>query len=190
MIAAVDARPSTEGRGDTMRTADRPAETAAEKPARRPRQRGQGSLYQRGSVWWVQYFVNGRRVRESAETSNRRAAQDFLNGKLGHVAEGKPILPRVDRIRYDELAADLRRHYETTGARDLVEADKRLEPLKAFFTGARASGIGTADVTTLRRAAPGGGPRQRHDQPRARDARASVAVRYAAGSPETRSGSP
>jgi hypothetical protein len=139
-------------------------------------------LYQRGRTWWVQYFVNGRRVRESAETTNRRAAQDFLNGRLGHVVQGKPILPRVDRVRYDELAADLRRHYETTGTRSLVEADKRLEPFKAFFTGCRASAIGTADVTTYveRRQLAG----QRHDQPQARDARPSVAVRDAAGSPE------
>ena len=131
-----------------MGTTDQPTELATEKPARRPRQRGEGSLYQRGRTWWVQYFVNGRRVRESAETTNRRAAQDFLNGRLGHVVQGKPILPRVDRVRYDELAADLRRHYETTGTRNLTEADKRLEPLKAFFTGCRASGIGTDDVTT------------------------------------------
>jgi hypothetical protein len=96
---------------------------------RRPRQRGQGSLYKRGRTWCVQHFVNGRRVRESAETTNRRAAQDFLNGRLGHVVQGKPILPRVDRVRYDELAADLHRHYETTGTRSLVEADKRLEPV-------------------------------------------------------------
>jgi site-specific recombinase XerD len=110
-------------------------------------ERGQGHLYQRGTTWWAQYFVNGRRVRESTGITNLREAQTFLNTRLGRAAEGKPILPRVDRVRYDELAADLRRHYETSGERELPEADKRLRPLKAFFTGYRAVDIGSADVT-------------------------------------------
>jgi hypothetical protein len=102
----------------------------------------------------VQYFVDGRRVRESGETTNRRAAQDFLNGRLGHVVQGKPILSRVDRVRYDELAADLRRHYETTGTRSLVEADKRLEPPQGVLH--RLSGQCDRDRGRdhLRRAAP------------------------------------
>jgi integrase len=43
----------------------------------------------------------------------------------------------VDRIRYDELADDLRRHYEIAGERDLKEADDRFKPLAKFFTGRR-----------------------------------------------------
>jgi hypothetical protein len=63
------------------------------------------------------------------------------------VATGQPILPRADRIRYDEVAADLRQHYEATGSRDLEEADYRLEHLKAFFSGRRAVAIGQAEAT-------------------------------------------
>lgn len=59
---------------------------------------------------------------------------------------GTPALPRIDRIRYDELADDLRRHYEVTNCRDLKEADVRLKPLKAFFSGRRASGMGGPDI--------------------------------------------
>jgi integrase len=58
------------------------------------------------------------------------------------------VLRRADRVRYDEVAADLRRHYETTGERDLDEADGRLAHLKRFFTGRRIASIGPADVTT------------------------------------------
>jgi integrase len=42
---------------------------------------------------------------------------------------------------------DLRRHYETTGCRDLEEADGRLAHLKAFFTGRRAAAIGQPEAT-------------------------------------------
>jgi hypothetical protein len=41
-------------------------------------------------------------------------------------------LPRVDRITYDELASDLRLHYETTGTRGLKEADTRFKCSNRF----------------------------------------------------------
>jgi integrase len=47
----------------------------------------------------------------------------------------------VDRITYDELARDLRLHYETTGTRGLKEADTRFKALQPFFTGRRAASL-------------------------------------------------
>jgi integrase len=47
----------------------------------------------------------------------------------------------VDRITYDELARDLRLHYETTGTRGLKEADTRFRALLPFFTGRRVASI-------------------------------------------------
>jgi DUF1009 family protein len=41
----------------------------------------------------------------------------------------------------------LREHYRTTGSRDLVEAEKRLKHLDAFFRGMRVAGIGGAEAT-------------------------------------------
>jgi integrase len=57
------------------------------------------------------------------------------------VAIGQPIFPRADRIYYQELAADLRQHYESTGERNLGEADTRLKPLGKFFAGYRVVNI-------------------------------------------------
>lgn len=45
-----------------------------------------GSLYQRGAVWWMKYYVNGLPVRESTgcarETDARRAGRASANGPL------------------------------------------------------------------------------------------------------------
>ena len=49
------------------------------------------------------------------------------------MATGQIILPRADRISYEELANDLRQHYETTCERNLKEAATRLNPLGKFF---------------------------------------------------------
>lgn len=91
-----------------------------------------------GKVWWMKYYVNGRPVRESTETEKETEARKILNTKDGRAASGLPIVPRADRVTYDELAGDLVRHYRTTGERDLNEAGRRLKHLTAFFAGRRA----------------------------------------------------
>ncbi len=106
-----------------------------------------GHLYQRGQVWWVKYYVNGRPIRESAGTEKETEARRLLKEREGRVATGQPIIKRADRIRYEEVAEDLRQHYRTTGRRNLKEADYRLEHLKAFFAGRRVAAIGPAEVT-------------------------------------------
>ena len=73
------------------------------------------------------------------------------------MATGQPILPRADRVRYDELAANLRAHYEVTECRGLKEAGWRLAHLDRFFAGRRAADIGQAEATAyaLQRQAAG-----------------------------------
>jgi hypothetical protein len=93
-----------------------------------------GSLYKQknrdgseGRIWWAKYYVAGQARRESTGTENKDQARTFLKEREGRVATGRPILPRADRVRYEELAADLRQHYQATGDRGLVEsADGRL----------------------------------------------------------------
>ena len=113
-----------------------------------------GSLYKQknrdgtpGRIWWVKYRASGRLVRESTNTDEPRAAKHFLKEREGRVAIGQPILPRADRIRYDEVAADLRQHYQTTGTRNLVEVEKRLKHLDPVFRGRYLGTLGGAEAT-------------------------------------------
>jgi hypothetical protein len=82
----------------------------------------------------------------STETDDARKARAILQARQGKVVAGLPVLPRADRVRYDE-AADLRQHYATTGDRDLVEAETRLKHLNKFFLGRGLAGIGGAEAT-------------------------------------------
>jgi integrase len=113
-----------------------------------------GSLYKQknrdgtpGRKWWVKYRANGRSVRESTDTEELAKAKRFLKEREGREAIGQPILPRADRIRYEEIAKDLRQHYEATGSRDLHEAEWRLAHLDKAFTGRRVVSLGQADAT-------------------------------------------
>src|SRR3989442_14517595 len=101
-----------------------------------------GSLYKQksrdgtpGHVWWVKYYVNGRPVRESTGTEKRTEAERFMKEREGRVAARLPVLPRADRVRNAEAAADLRRHYATTGTRNLEPAEHRPAHLALVFSG-------------------------------------------------------
>jgi len=96
----------------------------------------------------MKYYCNGRPHRGSTGTKKESEARRILQERLGRVATGQPILPRVDRIRYEEASADLRAHYQVTGSRNLEEAEDRLTYLDAFFNGRRLAVIGPSDITT------------------------------------------
>jgi hypothetical protein len=69
----------------------------------------------------VQVLRERPRVRESTGAEKEGEAKRFLEVRRGAAAKGEPLMPRADRVRYEEAAADLRQHYEATGARDLAE---------------------------------------------------------------------
>jgi hypothetical protein len=106
-----------------------------------------GMLYKRGRVYWCKYYVAGRPVRESTGKTSEKAAERVLKVREGRAAAGLPILPRADRIRFEEIAKDLRQHYAATGSRDLEEAEFRLAHLGRFFAGRRVGTIGGAEIT-------------------------------------------
>ena len=72
-----------------------------------------------------------------------------------------PVLPRADRVRYEEAAADLRRHYQTTGIRDLTRPKAGLKHLDPFFAARRLASIGQADAARYAEQRQGEGPRTR-----------------------------
>jgi hypothetical protein len=70
-----------------------------------------GMCYQRGSTWWIQYYVHGKRVRESTHSTNPADASRLLNLRKGTAAAGKPVGPNVERTTFGELATMLLNDY-------------------------------------------------------------------------------
>jgi hypothetical protein len=60
-------------------------------------------------------------VRESTKTTDRDAAQRILDDKRGRIARGEVVLPRTEKVTYDDAKRDLRAYYETHKARDVAE---------------------------------------------------------------------
>lgn len=50
-------------------------------PARRL---GTGSVYLRGTIWWVKYWLNGTLYRESTKSNDRSYAEEFIRARLAN----------------------------------------------------------------------------------------------------------
>lgn len=115
--------------------------------------RGSGSIWKRGSTFWIKYYVDGQPIRESAKTKDAGAARRFLNARLGEIAAGRFAGPAAERVTYDDLAAALIRDYEMNGKRSLywvrIKIEKHLTPA---FKGRRAHAITTAAVEDFKTA--------------------------------------
>jgi integrase len=75
---------------------------------------------------------------------------NLLHLCIKRIAQGKAGVieaPSLERVRWEDVAQDLRDHYTTTKKRDSKEVEKRLKPLGEFFKGRRVRSIGPSDVT-------------------------------------------
>ena len=106
-----------------------------------------GMTYQRGAVWWVKYYRNGRPIRESSGSTKESDAIQLLKIREGDIAHGLPVNPKLNRIRFDEAAEDLKTEYAVNGRRSADELERRIRlHLLPHFSGRRLATITTADV--------------------------------------------
>jgi integrase len=74
--------------------------------AKKRRARGEGSYFQRGRIWWIKFFVGGRPVRESTESTKHSDAVKLLKKRLAEVSTGR-FAPDADRVTAADLLAML-----------------------------------------------------------------------------------
>src|SRR4030095_13614141 len=97
--------------------------------------------------WWMKYRdQRGVIHRESSGTSNHADAKRLLKLREGRAAEGKPILPRADKITIDELTDDLKAEYQANNRRSIGRLEDSLGHVLGFFGGWRAMQVSAADV--------------------------------------------
>src|SRR6266478_7305515 len=69
------------------------------------RERGEGRIYktQGSSKWWIQYYSNGRQVRESSGSEVKQVAQELLRQRLVEKRNGD--IPAVDAAKttYEQM---------------------------------------------------------------------------------------
>jgi hypothetical protein len=79
--------------------------------------RGNGTLYRRGNLWWIQYYIRGRLMQQPTGFAHKADAENLLKQRIGEVAAGRCVGPERATI------ADLcRLVMEDHGVRHLRDA--------------------------------------------------------------------
>jgi len=116
----------------------------------RSRERGTGSIYlpedpnhpgQRLQTWWISYYVDGKRRRESSKSRKKSEAQALLKRRVGAHALGLELGEEAKRLTFEDLEAGFRRSYEAKEHRSLRRAGKAWDHLRDRFGGRKARAI-------------------------------------------------
>lgn len=100
-------------------------------------------------VWWIKYVRAGKAYAESSESELKGEAKALLQQREGDIVNGKPVTPKIGRLKYEEAATDLLNDYRTNKKRSLVVVERRItKHLTPFFEGRRMANITTSDVRT------------------------------------------
>jgi integrase len=105
-----------------------------------------GSIYQRGGVYWIKYYRNGKPYRESSKSTKIGVAKRKLEIREGQKAEGRFFGLKVEKILIDELATDLINDYKLNGKKSLGRTMNSIKHLEERFFGMRAADVSTSDI--------------------------------------------
>jgi integrase len=86
------------------------------------RKKGEGSVFQRGAVYWVKYYRNGKAYRESSGSTKEADARKLLRERHGEMALGRFTGPDADKVTIRELAVDYVTDYRVNGKKSLSKA--------------------------------------------------------------------
>ena len=114
------------------------------------RERGTGSVYlkddpnnpgQKLQTWWISYYIDGKRKRESSKSRKKSDAQALLKRRMGEHALGLELGDEAKRLTFEDLEAGFRRSYENSGRRSLRRAGNAWDRLREHFGGWKARAI-------------------------------------------------
>ena len=107
-----------------------------------PRARGTGRIYQRGEVWWIEYWYKGKQYRESTGLRGVRqkgAAERLLRAKTGEIAQGT-FQPGTS-ITVQQVLDDLEKDYRLRGGRQYPKLKSHLKPVRAALGALKAQDL-------------------------------------------------
>lgn len=112
----------------------------------RRKERGMGWVYPRGNIWWIKYYRHGKPYRESSHSKDEGVATKLLKRRLAEIETGQFRGLSAERVRLDELAADLKNDYRINHRKSADRCSLSIKHLSKFFGGWRAAEITTDKV--------------------------------------------
>lgn len=105
-----------------------------------------GRIYQRGNMWWIQYYGQGQLFRESSRSSLKSAATSLLRLREGEIGQGRIPALRAERTTFEELAGLFLRDYQINGRKTVQRAQELVARLRETFGRFRACRITSKHV--------------------------------------------
>jgi integrase len=114
---------------------------------------GTGTLFRRGRVWYLSYYVNGRQIQRSSRSTNIQDAKRLRDQILGKKARGEIGNSHIEKVTCNELLDDLleyaRSNIKASTVRIwelVIEAN-----IRPFFGHLKAAGLTTEKLRDYRR---------------------------------------
>jgi hypothetical protein len=100
-----------------------------------------GEIRQRGSVWWVRYYREGRRFEESSGSDKYDDARRLLGSREGDIERGIPVTPKLGRVRFAEAVTAVENGYAMNAWDTVNDVKRRVKKhLKPFLGGGGCAG--------------------------------------------------
>src|ERR1017187_2155323 len=119
------------------------------------RKRGNGTVYRRGRIWWIQYFVRGLIVPESSHSTEKADAENLLKQRIGEVAAGRRVGP--ERATIADLCALVVEDNQLRNLRDAQHVEWRykahIEPVLGSLLVSRFGSAQVRQYVAQRRSA-------------------------------------
>jgi integrase len=100
-----------------------------------------GRTYQRGNIWWIQYYGQGQIFRESTRSFLKSAATSLLRLREGEIGRGRLPALKAERTTFEELAGLFLQDYQINGRKTLQRAQELTATLRKTFGQFRACRI-------------------------------------------------
>lgn len=102
-----------------------------------------GSIYKRGDIYWIQFYVDGTPQRESTGSRKESDAKKLLKLREGQAVENRFPGFRAERTRFQELCDDFIADYKVNQRKSIDRAELSVSHLKGFWGNCRAMSITT-----------------------------------------------
>lgn len=106
---------------------------------------GDGRLFLRNGIWWMDFSVDGRRIRQSTGTDKKTDARRILRERHAQALHGQlPEQPRKVTLR--ELQARVHALYELKERNSIPHVARAFRPLREFFGTRPVAKLTTGDL--------------------------------------------
>jgi len=89
-----------------------------------------GTIYKRGTIWWLKYYWNGQPIYESSKSQKKMVAGRLLKRREVEIESGKLPGFMFEKVTFTQLCELLIMDYKINQKKSLARAERSIGHLK------------------------------------------------------------